>query len=166
MARVPGEGMASRGVRCVWGEPGMEPVIQHFQEHYGVYIAIVVCALPFIIIFRRYAVPLLTYLMECALYCALLHGFFWVLVFLARKFKTASAPYWKRVDPGWETPILHFWRFNQYDPRWVAYVEVVLAALICYFVLRYRPLVTQKSKAGKPPPKKGRRTGASRLGRR
>ncbi|HIJ72957.1 MAG TPA: hypothetical protein HPP83_02540 [Candidatus Hydrogenedentes bacterium] len=145
----------------------MAQVVQHFQEHYRIYIVVLVCGLPPIIIFRRYSVPLLTYSIESAVYVAILHGVIGFVVFLARRFKLASSMDLNKVDPEWGTPMLRFWAFEQYNPRWIAGFELVLAAVIVFLVFRYRPMQTQKHKARKAPPKKKTGVGSGTMvGRR
>ena len=131
----------------------MEPLVAHFEQYYKIYIAVVICLLPFIIIFRRQALPLLTYSVETCIYIAVFHGVLSLVVWLGRQFKVASAMF-DKSDPGWGTPTFLFWRLEEYNPRWVAYFELVVFALIAYAVLRYRPMRTQKTKMRKPSLKK------------
>ena len=131
----------------------MEPLVEHFKENFKIYIIAATCLLVLIIFFRRQVLQLLTYSTETFIYIMLFHGVVWLVMWLGRQFKIASAMF-DKSDPGWSTPTFLFWRLKEYNPRWVAYFELVIFVFIAYLVLRYRPMRTQRTKMSKPSPTK------------
>jgi len=122
----------------------MEAITEHLKEYYRWYLLGAVCVLPAIIIFRRHVIPAIFYAVELAIYMALLHGATHLVVLLAGWFKDQSTM--KRAqgllgqdfNPGWTTPLLEFWKRNEYQPQWLFYFEIVLVLLLISLMWRYR----------------------------
>ncbi len=130
----------------------MEPIIGHFREFYGYYIMGAFCVLPFIVVFRRVAVPAIMYVIELCIYMGLLHCAIWVIVAVAAWFKDQSTMKRARdlvgddYNPGWTTPILEFWKREEYNPHWLFYFEIVLFFLVIFLMWRYRPMRMRRPK--------------------
>lgn len=138
----------------------MEPILQHFREYYRVYIMVAVCVLPIIVVFRRWAVPTILYLVEFCIYTVMMHVLVCGVVYLAAWFKDQSTMKRARgvigedFNPGWKTPLIEFWDRSQYTPSWLVYVEIVFLVAIAVLMWRYRPIRTQQRKSKTPPSKK------------
>ena len=124
----------------------MDVLVAHLREYCLVYAVGAACVLPIIYLPRRYSVPIIFDTVEIAIYMVIMHVVVWLLVNLARWFRENSSM--KALDasgrpldaPTWDTPLLTFWQRELYDPAWVFWVEVALAALIVLAVWRYRPM--------------------------
>jgi hypothetical protein len=133
-------------------ETDVESLIAHFREFYGYYIMGVICVLPFIIVFRRVAVPAIMYLVELIVYAALFHCFTYVVVATASWFKDQSTMKRARdlvgddYNPGWSTPIPDFWNVDAYNPHWLIYFEGVMIFVIIALMWKYRPLRMKRPK--------------------
>ena len=138
----------------------MEPLFNHFKEFYGYYIMGAICVLPFIIVFRRVAVPAIMYVVEFCIYTGLLHCLTYGVVVTAAWFKDQSTM--KRAqglvgqdfNPGWSTPIVDFWNREAYNPRWLFYFEIALLFLVIFMMWKYRPLRARRPKQKGSAPKK------------
>ena len=137
----------------------MEALTEHLTEHYGTYIVAGAVVLPIIIIFRRWAIPFIQFIVEFIVYSSVMHVIIYAIVRLAAWFKDQSSmkrafgPAGQTDHPGWETPLLEFWNREAYIPGWVLYLEVAFALAIFVLMWRLRPMTPQKVKK-KPPPKK------------
>ena len=138
----------------------MEAVLEHLRAHAVGYVACAVCVLPLLVIFRRYAFPVLFYVVEFLVYCALMHTAVHCTALLAGWFKDQSTM--KRAqglqgqsfNPGWTTPWLEFWKRNLYEPHWLLYLELVAVGGIVFLMWRYRPFRIQTRGRRAAPPKK------------
>lgn len=127
----------------------MEAVIEHLRGQWIAYAGVGACCLPLIILFRRQVLPVVWYGIEMTVYLASFHVVLHGVIRLLRWFKIESsfgALHEAKMDPGWETPFLEFWRRELYKPEWLFYFEAVVAALILYAVWRLRPFKVQKLK--------------------
>ncbi len=127
----------------------MELILQHFQENAKAYIILGVCALPCIIVTRKYSVPLILYIIEYSIYLLASHTFVYALLNVAKWFKTNSSMRALRADgvpadaPDWTMPYFEFWNTELYQPNWVWKFEIVVAILIFAAMWRYRPMKVQ-----------------------
>lgn len=130
----------------------MELVLEHLKANYGLYIVGTMVLLPTIYVTRRWTVPIILFLVELSIYFALMHGVMNLLVAITRWFKENSSMRALREDgkpldtPEWGTPLLNFWDKTAYDPQWLVYLELSLAAIILFLVWRYRPIKFQRRK--------------------
>jgi len=130
----------------------MDQVLAHFKEYYMMYAIIGVGLLPVIYLTRKWTVPVILYLVELAIYYALMHGAMHVIVGVTRWFKENSSMRALREDgkpldtPEWSTPFLEFWNKQAYDPQWLVYVEIALAVIILLLVWKFRPIQFQRKK--------------------
>lgn len=128
----------------------MAIVMEHLQEHLVAYIVLTLLALPLLYITRRYSVPTILYTFELSFYYACLHVVMNLIVQVTKWFKINSSMRALKEDgtpegaPEWRTPLLEFWKSEEYDPHWVLYVELAIMAVLLYIVWRYRPLRIQK----------------------
>jgi len=134
------------------------PLIDHVKAHQGAYIGGGILALVIIVVTRRFAIPILFKLFEVAAYLYVMHVVVATFIRLVSWFKgeTSIRAYSETGEvlaPGWSTPYIEFWDTSQYDPRWVVYLELVLAVVIIGLVWRFRPLfIAPKKQKGPPPP--------------
>jgi hypothetical protein len=138
----------------------LDQLIAHFQENWQIYAGVFICALPIIYLTRRISVQIILWSAEVAIYGAILHIVVAGIVRMANWFKTESQMAWReeeRVDPGWSTPLIEFWRTELYSPGWVFYFEVVAVIFFFYMVSRLRPVRPQKPKLAPPPKRPGQR---------
>ena len=138
----------------------MEIVTQHLQEHWRIYVFAVILLVPILVVFRRWLMPIIQYAVEVAIYLAIVHVVLGGVVRLAGWFKDQSTMKRARgllnenFDPGWTTPIPKFWEYDSYNPRWLLYMEILLAIGIIILVWRYRPMLVQRKKKKPVPAKK------------
>lgn len=131
----------------------MTAIIDHVGEYWPAYLIVIGCLVPLIIIFRKYAVPVLKYVFELLIYAGLLHGLLHLVVRLAAWFKVQSSferAFGQQVSVDWEIPLNNFWRPEMYEPRWLLYLELAIYAVIVYLVIKFRPMKRQKVKPRKP----------------
>ncbi len=120
----------------------MEEFVEHIKANQTGYIAIVVCVVPILVIFKKYTAHVLLYIAEAAMYLALMHAAIGLLVRVAAWFKTSSSFDGEKID--WKTPWLEVWDKTQYDPQWIAYFEIGACAVILFLMFKIKPLRTQK----------------------
>jgi hypothetical protein len=132
----------------------IQDILTHLQTNAIAYVVVGVCLLPILYIFRRWSVPTILYTLEITIYWSLMHAVMGALVRFAAWFKDQSSM--KRafdtrdfVPPDWTTPWLEPWKLEGYEPRWVAYLEIIFAVLILAAVLRYRPMRIQNQRSRK-----------------
>lgn len=128
----------------------MEALIAHLQENAVLYAAGGICLLPVIYLTRKFSVPAILYLVEFSIYSGLLHVATNVLVRVTRWFKESSSMRALREDgkpidtPEWSTPLIEFWKTEEYDPNWVWKMEVAFLVVILIIMWRYRPMKIQR----------------------
>jgi len=128
----------------------MDVVLEHLQEHYLVYVAVLVVALPLVYFTRKWSVPVILYTIEICIYMVIMHTAVFLLVMVTRWFKQESSMKALRPDgtpedaPTWGTPYFEFWRRELYDPAWIVYVELAFILVIVLLVWRYRPMKIQR----------------------
>jgi len=128
----------------------VDAVIAHIQLNWKTYGIVLVCVLPFVIIFRKWAVPLILYVFEYCIYLGIMHTLMHGIVGLATwfrqetQFRALSAG--GRVF-GWHTPWVHFWRKELYNPQWLVYLEIGFAVVVLALMIKFRPMQRQKVKA-------------------
>ena len=136
------------------------------------YTALLVCLLPVLVMFRRQIFPVVCYLVELCFYLCAFHLVVHGTVRLARWFKLESTTYVReKIDTGWQTPLIEFWKRELYNPGWLFYFELAVAGIILYMMYRLRPFRVQKYKPRGNAPRKGLassgvRFSAARAGRR
>jgi len=128
----------------------MEELIAHFQENAMGYGIGGVCLVPIIFVTRKYSVPLILYIVEFAIYASVLHVTAGLLVRVTAWFKESSSMRALAEDgrpqdaPDWTTPLIEFWKTEEYKPEWVWKIEVALLAVILVLMWRYRPMKIQR----------------------
>ena len=128
----------------------MEELLAHFQSNAIGYGIGGVCLVPIIFVTRKYSVPFILYIVEFCIYATAMHIAMWCLVGLTRWFKEQSSMQALREDgrpadaPEWGTPLLEFWKREDYDPNWVWIVELVLLGIIVALMWRLRPMKIQR----------------------
>jgi len=137
----------------------MEVLAQHFSDWWRVYVVVAIVVLPVIIIFRRWAIPAILYAVELSIYLVIVHVLLSGVVRLAAWFKDQSTMKRARglteqnFDPGWSTPVPDFWNLDAYNPHWLVFFELALAAGIVFLMWKYRPMQVQRAKKKPAPPK-------------
>lgn len=127
----------------------MEEILQHFQTNAKAYVILGVCALPCIIVTRKYSLPLIMYIVEYFIYLLGAHTLVYAVLNVAKWFKTNSSMRALRADgvpadaPDWTIPYFEVWKTDMYEPQWVWKFEVVVAILIFAAMWRYRPMKVQ-----------------------
>jgi len=125
-------------------------LVEHFQAYAKIYIGALVVLLPVIIIFRRWSIPLIQYVVELVIYLAIMHIVLWGFLHFASWFKDMSAMdkafATDTVNPGWTNSLIEFWDRAGYNPPWIFYVEIVFAIIVVVAMYRVRPLRPQKRK--------------------
>ena len=120
-------------------------MVENLPDQWGVYAVLVLCLLPLLYVSRRYVGPLILWVGETILYIGSLHLLLHGIVRLARWFHLESAMYFEeRTDPGWNVPIVGFWRPEEYNPEWLFYFQLAALCVITFLVFRLRPLKVQK----------------------
>lgn len=128
----------------------MDELVAHFQDNAVGYGIGGVCLIPVIYVTRKYSVPLILYIVEFTIYAVAMHVVTWCVVTLTRWFKEQSSMRALRDDgrpedaPEWGTPLIEFWKREEYDPNWVWIVEVILLVIILGLMWRYRPMKIQR----------------------
>lgn len=145
----------------------MNAVMEHLQHNLIPYIVLSVGLIIFIYATRRYSIPMIQYALEVIIYCAGMHIVVWAIASGAAAFKRASSFKALAADRDaaatWTTPILHFWKLEEYDPLWLSKLEMVFVAIILILVWRLRPMKIQKSTRATAP--MARRTAMATGGR-
>lgn len=127
----------------------MDTVVAHFRDNAQAYIIIGLCALPILIVTRKYSLPLIMYIVEYIIYLSITHSMIYAVLNLARWFKENSSMRALRADgkpvdaPTWKMPYIEFWKTVEYDPNWIWKVEIIVAILIFGAMWRYRPMKVQ-----------------------
>lgn len=136
----------------------MDALVTHFSENGAAYVVILVCALPIILLFRKYTFPVIQWTLEWIIYCGLFHVAVYLLVQIVRWFEYNTQMEMRveeRVYKDWATPLLEFWNYEAYKPTWIFWMELTVAVLFLLAMIRYRPMTTQKIKPRKPALTKG-----------
>lgn len=142
----------------------MDVFLEHVEAHQNYYVAggiLLLALLPLVYVTRRYSVPMILYAIETVIYIGLMHFGVGLIARVAAWFKDQSSM--KRAfgtqqaeTPDWSNPWLAFWDRSQYNPDWLFWAEVALAALIVFLVWRLRPVrVRRRPKAPPPKPRPG-----------
>lgn len=128
----------------------MEDVLAHLQDNMVGYGIGAVCLAPIIYVTRKYSVPFLLYIVEFLIYSAALHLVSWVLVVVTKWFKESSSMRALREDgrpedaPEWATPLLEFWKTEEYNPNWIWKAELAALVIVLVLMWRYRPMKIQR----------------------
>ena len=134
-----------------------DQLMAHFQENASIYAGALVILAPVFYFGRKWTVPFALWTLESLIYAVLFHVILHYVVAVVNWFKFESQMKMlvdEKVDAGWRTPLVEFWRAELYNPGWVIYFEGVAALLIVALVLKMRPMKTQKIK-----PKPAKRPG-------
>lgn len=127
----------------------MEDLLAHVQENAVGYGIGALCLAPLIYVTRKYSVPFILYIVEFSIYACAVHISTWCLVNLTRWFKEQSSMRALREDgkpldaPDWATPLLEFWKKEEYIPQWIWMAEVGCLVLVLALMWRYRPMRIQ-----------------------
>ena len=138
----------------------MEILTEHFQSYWMYYAIGVAVLLPPLIYFRRWSLPLIQYAVEYVIYLGLIHVGLATVVRVAGWFidqstmKRARGLVGEDYHPGWKIPLREFWNRELYNPVWLFYAEIVVAALLFVLMVRIRGIGAQRKKRKKVPPSK------------
>jgi hypothetical protein len=135
-----------------------EPIILHVQEYGIAYFGIALVILPLLVVFRKYTLPFIYHSVEYILYCAVAHVMIGGLVRAFSWFRSETT--FKSFDDSapvasFKTPIAQgFWQKELYNPEWLFWFEVGVAALLLYVVIFVRPVKFKQKpyKSKKPAP--------------
>lgn len=117
----------------------------HIQDNVAAYAFGAAILLPLVIFGRKYLISYLWWPGEFLAYVAGFHFLVKAIIFTAAWFKVNTRMYWEdRIPPDWSTPLYQLWDMKAYTPQWLFYFEMTVFALILFFMIRYRPMVTQK----------------------
>ncbi len=128
----------------------MEELMVHLQENVLGYGIGGVCLVPIIFITRKYSVPFILYIVEFSIYAVAIHLATGVLVRVTAWFKESSSMKALAEDgrpldaPDWTTPLIEFWKREEYNPAWVWKVEIALLVVVLMLMWRYRPMKIQR----------------------
>ena len=50
----------------------------------------------------------------------------------------------EKARPDWDMPVFELWKRAEYSPQWIFYLELLAFVAIIVFMIRYRPMKTQK----------------------
>ena len=132
----------------------MDQVIAHLTDNAMAYGGLLVISLPVLYIFRQYTVPAFLWTLEVFIYFVIMHLVVHFFIIFAKWFRDETTPNnsWDmaREEVYWGTPLLEAWDRSQYNPGWVFYFEVVFIIAATIFVLKNRPIKTQKPLPPKP----------------
>lgn len=126
-----------------------DQLMAHFEENWTIYAGVLAVLSPVLYFGRKWTVPVLLWTFESIVYAVLFHIFMHYLVAIVNWFKFESQMKMlvdDKVDAGWQTPLVEFWRPELYNPGWIIYLEGVAALLMVALVLKMRPMKTQKIK--------------------
>lgn len=123
-----------------------QPILPFLKEN-AVLLIVVALLLGVIFYFtRRYSVPALVFLLQIVVLSYVMHVFIFVLVKVSAWFKSTSSMRIIHDETDhvyWTTPLLRFWEWEEYDPNWIIWLELVLFIVILVLVHRLRPLKPQ-----------------------
>lgn len=129
----------------------MEPVIQHVQQHLGVYVAGAALILPLLYIYRKRTAPVLYHSAEYLIYCTVFHIVMGGLIRvgswfrLETKFKNNDGTIAADFNPLTNPLNVHFWDKELYSPQWLFYVEIAAAMGLLYLIIAIRPMRFKKN---------------------
>jgi len=124
----------------------VDEILEHLQANAAAYAIGGVTALIIIVAFYKYVKPVLYHTAEYLLYCTVVHMFLagFVRAFSWFREETQFKNFKGDLDPGWSpytTPVTNaFWKKEFYNPEWLFWVEVGLAAFLLYVVIVIRPV--------------------------
>jgi hypothetical protein len=137
-----------------------DTIAAHVQAHAAAYAVGGVIFLIVAIVLRKFVLPLLYHTGEYLLYFAVAHSFIagFVRVFSWFREETEFKNFKGELPPTWTpytTPMnLNFWQKALYNPHWLFWVELAIAAGLLYVVVMIRPTrlrhKTYKSKRPAP----------------
>jgi len=130
---------------------GVFQLIEAIQANMTEVLIGVGVALPILILTRKWSVQLLQFLLEVIVYSGIMHLLVAGVVRLIVWFKGAStgkagAYGTREPPPAWTTPLVDFWSYELYNPRWILYLEIAFVLLFVFIVWRYRPMQIQQSR--------------------
>jgi hypothetical protein len=134
--------------------PELLAIVQdHVTQNLKIYVGAFVVLLPFLVIFRRWSIPLVLYAVEWAIYAVImhvvLHGFLGAASWFKEQSTMANALDLQKRNPNWTTPLFDVWNREIYNPPWVIYLEIGFVVAILLLMYRIRPFRPQKLKKQK-----------------
>ena len=90
---------------------------------------------------------MLQFLLEFVIYSSIVHVVLHVIIRVAAWFQYESQMKFlekDKVHSGWITPLVAVWNREAYNPKWVFYLELAMAAIVLFLMIRYRPMAVQK----------------------
>lgn len=125
----------------------MEIVIAHVQDNAFMYALGALVAIPIIYATRQYSVPILFHTFETIIYMTIFHVVFAGMVRAASWFRNETTmdrafEETARNDVVWTTPVTRFWDRALYEPANLFYAECVVACVIVFIVVYFRPMKT------------------------
>lgn len=138
-----------------------QKILDHLQTNAAAYAIGGVTALIILVAFYKYVKPVLYHTAEYLLYCSAVHLFLagFVRAFSWFREETQFKNFKGDLDPDWipyTTPVTNaFWKIEFYNPQWLFWVEVGLAAFLLYVVIVIRPVRLKHKAVQSKKPKPG-----------
>lgn len=138
-----------------------QKILEHIQANAAAYAIGGVTALIIIVAFYKYVKPVLYHTLEYVMYCTVVHLFLagFVRAFSWFREETEFKNFKGVLDPDWEpytTPVTEaFWKMEFYNPQWLFWLEVALAAFLLYIVIVIRPIRLKHKAVQNKKPKPG-----------
>ena len=118
----------------------METVIEHLRDNVVAYCLISACVVPVLVIFRKQSFPVIFHTVETIVYLSFFHLGLHGLINVAAWYKRSSAFQGSEVQPDFSTPLWAPWMKELYNPQGLYYLEIVVALIVIFIVIRFRPM--------------------------
>ncbi len=142
-------------------------LISNLQSNAAIYAVAAAAALVITVVFRKWVIPFLYHTVEYAIYFAAAHSFLagFVRAFSWFREETEFKNFKGDVVGDWTpytTPFsLDFWQMSLYNPQWLFWLELAIAALLLYVVVIIRPTRLKAKPMQNKKPKPGEISGGS-----
>ncbi len=124
-----------------------QPIIDHFGEHWLLYVIGAAVLLPPMIIWQKYVTPVIFWAVEVLIYTTILHIMTHYVTSFVSWFtnESSSEALAGGASVQYETPLLEFWDMSAYSPVGILYFELAMMGVFTYLVLKFRPFKVQRS---------------------
>ena len=123
----------------------MDGLTEHLQEYWKGYVVLTVCLVPILYLLRKRLLPFGMWSGESVAYMACIHLVLLGIMHTAAWFKQNTRMYWEdKVKPDWHMPLFQIWKYEEFKPRWIFYLELAAAIGIISYMILYRPIRIQK----------------------
>lgn len=134
----------------------MTSVLDLIQSNWKIILLVLLCILPFALIFRKKTVPMIMYIIEYAVYLCIIHAVMYFVVSLGSwfheesQFRALSEPGQRAATGAWKVPTYEVWKQALYNPQWLMYVEIGFFIVALLLMFKFRPMKLQKVKTKSP----------------